>query len=73
MTYRPYPNRDRALAHVRRQNPNLRSRSALHRQLAPSTAAALEKAGEVLGQFVRAVRQDLQPGYPTDEYRLSTR
>lgn len=56
MAHRPYPNRARALAHLRRQNPELRYRSSLHRQLAPGAGVALERAGEILGQFVREVR-----------------
>lgn len=73
MAHRPYPNRDRALAHLRRQNPELRYRSELHKRLAPGAEAALEKAGRVMGQFVRSARQRSGPSFLVDQYRLSKR
>jgi hypothetical protein len=56
MTYRRYPNRERALSQLGRHHP-APPRSEMQRQLAVGAFAALEAAGRILGEFVVSVRQ----------------
>lgn len=68
MSYRPYPDVDRALRQVargRRVDPL----SEFQLRLAEQAGAALDAAGRVLEPLARGFRQR----YPVDEYRLSSR
>lgn len=72
MSYRPYPNLDRALAQLDRgRRPEPPSKFHLH--LAGQANAAMEAAGRALEPFARSLARMAEPqDFPVDEYRLST-
>jgi hypothetical protein len=77
MAYRPYPNRERALKQLDRHYPPLKLQSSefqLH--LAEQARAAMERAGQVAGPFVRNFREGLTrwaEAQASGTYVLSTR
>jgi hypothetical protein len=77
MSYRPYPDRDRALAQLGRGRV-VAPPSEFQLHMAEQASAALEAAGRVLVPLARSLRQGAgkaapSAGFRVGEYHLSTR
>ncbi|MFG3046283.1 hypothetical protein ACGFZR_15305 [Streptomyces sp. NPDC048241] len=71
MSYRPYPNVDRALSQLDRHYSTAAAPqpSGLQLRLAEQATAAMERAARTIEPFAQAFR----PHFPVGDYRLNTK